>query len=282
MDRWLCTLGRELSAIAYNDLSVSHDSGGRLQLSETGITHVLARLMWLSAINSHRASRFIVIESSQADERKSGADLEIWFTDGTAGLAWRIQAKRLYPAGPVRAPRYERMDHKVSGRLQATLLLQSAARDQLRGLSVAPLYWLYSFDPTGVPHTSSVDCRCGASDSDDGILVAPATRVRSVVVRRKRMVEPFSYHRWRQTAPSLGEILCPRASHPSTTSLDWVSSVTAAIDPAHRPPGEMPQFVYDALEQPDGGLNNTNDDLLDGSDSAPNAAVTAIIEMSED
>ena len=231
MNEWLCDLGHSLSHYTYGDLTRAHGSRGRLQSSETGITHVLTRVVWDVAERNHRTHRIAVAEIGSSEERRTGADMELWFTDGSIGLGWRIQAKRLYASsGTTAPPRFARLDHKVGRRMQATVLTDSTDSDKRSGIPIAPMYWLYAFDPTSVACSASPRCRCGAPSNCAGILVVDGHRVRDRVLRRKQLVEPFSHHRWADEGFALCDILCDAATAPDPGSaLEAIASSTVEL-----------------------------------------------------
>jgi len=294
MSSWLCELGHALSNYAFADLTRAMHSSGRLQYSETGITHVLTRLVWDVAERNGRRHQVMIRETTQAQESKVGADLELWFIDGAVGFGWLIQAKRLYPPGsPTLPPRFRRLDHKVGRRLQATVLLDNAAEIRSHGHSVAALYWLYAFDPVGDPCMGAPSCRCGASDPASGILVAEGSQVREVVLRRRRTKEPFSFHRWFYQGELLTSILCEAGTAPrSGEAFDALSTWTSDRSPDVGVPSVLPDYILalisivQSFQDGDGGQAN-----LDGADGdvdsdspnegSPFARNTVVIDLSE-
>jgi hypothetical protein len=243
---WLCDLGHRLAHHTYDDLTTSFQSGGRLQLSEVGITHDLARLIWVQAAATGRADTVLVREYDGAAERRTGADLELWFTDGSVGVGWLVQAKRLYPAKGHTPPRFQQMPHKVRGEFQAARLIRSAAQLGLRLNDVAPIYWLYAFAPTSDLCDGTPGCRCSALSPCDGIRVVSADRVLWAMQRMSRQTEPLSYHRWEGVSSPLPGLLC-RAStaHSPSAMLAVLASIAASLPGAKSRgrPVELPNRV---------------------------------------
>jgi hypothetical protein len=283
VNAWLCELGQSLSQYAYADLSRAHSSRGRLQSSETGLTHVLTRIIWTVAERNHRAKRVAVAETSSSEEQRTGADMELWFTDGSIGLGWRIQAKRLYaPSGRAAPPRFARLEHRVGQRMQATVLTGSTDTDKRSGIPIAAMYWLYAFDPTRVACSGLSTCRCGASSARSGILVADAHRVRGRVLRRRQLVEPFSFHRWVHEGFALCDILCDAAAASDPRSaLSAVAASTAALGAECDPSDALPEYVLALLDGQATDVPDQVDGEVDLVAESPNARVTAVIDLRE-
>lgn len=257
MTHWLCDLGRCLSAWAYLDLTNSANSDGRLQLSEVGISHVLTRLIWAVASARGHTSRVSVREFDKTRENETGADLELWLTDGALGFAWIIQAKRLYtPQKPTDPPQFDMLLEKYSAS-QRNRLIRSAHGRQSDGEPIAPVYWLYTFDPTGSPCHSgrSTGCRCGASDPDAGILVIPAERVRTLM--HQDVAFRASHHRLARHARTLSSVLCAVGS--ASGSREPLQPFTGALDAQPRP-APLPDRIMRLIESPSPEAVELDDD----------------------
>lgn len=199
----LCQLASTLSAYVDLDLSASYETPG-LTISEEGISHVLVRLMAMA--DARVITRFK--EFDKAEEKKNGADLEVWFTEGGKSVGWRIQAKRTATKVPKSGPNISDLDKEV-GKVaprdrQVDLLIDGTKSGGLpRPLAV---YWIYG--PTHLPSPPS--------SSSESVLVARADSVKALLDKKVPGTRWKSWEKFRLVTNSktLHELWCDATSVP--------------------------------------------------------------------
>ena len=127
----LCQTFRKQAGVVWNNMSKAASKG--LWLSEETLTEWVQYNIALV----HQGTNFVVDLATKPQEFKHGADWEWWFTSGSNGYGFRVQAKRLFPA----KYRYESLLHsKTTPYVQLEKLQKNAVSDGL-----IPLYCFYNF-----------------------------------------------------------------------------------------------------------------------------------------
>lgn len=126
----LCETFRRQASFVWHNMSKAAAKG--LWLSEETLTE----LVQFNIATLHQGKGFVVDLATKPQESKHGADWEWWFTRGSKGFGFRVQAKRLFPSHS-----YQSLLHGKSGPYeQLDKLVLRAAADGL-----IPLYCFYNF-----------------------------------------------------------------------------------------------------------------------------------------
>jgi hypothetical protein len=129
-----------------------------LFVNEESITET----MLLNLATTFQGSGLFVRPFSKAQEKRNGADWELWFIQGANAVGLRVQAKRLFPSG-----KYDSL--KPTGSQIATLIKRAG--------KCFPVYVFYN-DPSTYRHLLPI-CACGGyrAPSYRGCTLSPAARV---------------------------------------------------------------------------------------------------------
>lgn len=148
--RALCESFMMLEAGTWHSMAQSAELS--LSLGEESITDFV-----LLFLRSRHRNTVFVRKFNRRQERKSGADWEWWFTDGTRWFGMLVQAKRLNPVQLT----YDHLFHggKSNHARQANSIIGSA------GAAIPhlyPAYCFYNWVPTLSANAQACQCRDGA------------------------------------------------------------------------------------------------------------------------
>jgi hypothetical protein len=218
----LCPTFEALAVRTWDYLLAGDDM--KLRLGEETLTDI-------NLVDLQRAhpTQVQTVKFTKRQERRNGADWELWLFEGGSALALRVQAKKLYADGA-----YLSLSGK--GRRQARQLISSARADGL-----TPLYCFYNATKS--------------AQRSDWPLLPPDVAVEQMgcAVARAEAIEAAVSPRGPVTQAALGhhqlpwrELVCRRES-----GVSGIGGVLAALEGAFRGVDAEAPLVRDEAEAPD-------------------------------